>query len=136
MAFPASSPSLEAIRLQASGVIRNLALTAQSWVAILQSQSVDTNWVFALLDRMKGANDALNAISAQLGQANLPALDSWAKMVTPGYTGSYTADAGTVMTAIANVITWVITNFPATPDPANPTGPAFILGYTFNADGT
>lgn len=135
MALPASTPTLEGVRQQVDGTSLGLKSFAQSALAILQANTVDGNWIFRLLDTIKGANDNITAQGNLLGSTNYPALNAYIAAQKPGYLGVYTTDVSAVMSAASAAIAWVVANFPRNVNADGTTG-TFVLALTLNADGT
>jgi hypothetical protein len=93
---------------------------AQNANASLAAGSVDTNFVFRMLDQLNTIIVSLNAWKAVTG------LDTYA--TGQGYTGTMSADCLATVNAAQACINWVVTNFPASG--------GFLQGFTLNADGS
>src|SRR5258705_11186653 len=99
---------------------------AANWKAQAQNANVtlagtvNTDFIFRMLDQLGGAITALNQWKAISG------LDTYA--TGQGYIGTMSADCNTTITSAQNCITWVVTNFP------NSGG--FLQSHTLNADGS
>src|SRR5262249_24421075 len=93
---------------------------AQNALTSLQAGSVNSDFIFRLLDQTGGAISALTAWKAVSG------LDTYA--TGQGYLGTLTTDCNSSITAAQAVISWVVTNFPASG--------GFLQAYTLNADGS
>ena len=93
---------------------------AQQMLTYLQNNSVDTNWVFRLLDNLNSLISSVNTWTAVAG------LNAYATSM--GYSGTMSTDAAAIATAAQGCIGWVTSNFPASG--------GFLQGYTLNADGT
>lgn len=104
------------IRSNAAGV----KAQAQNALLSLQGGSVQTSFVFAMLDQLSGIIAALNTWKTTVG------LDNYA--TAQGYTGSLVSDCTACATAATNCITWVVTNFP--------TSGGFLQAESINADGS
>lgn len=109
----------------AFGLIRGNAAgwkaQGQNALATMQSGSINSDFVFRLLDQLGTVVSALTAWKATSG------LDTYA--IGQGYSGTLSSDCASTITAAQAVISWVTTNFPAD------TG-GFLQAYTLNADGT
>lgn len=100
---------------------------AASWKAQAQNAnislaagSVNSDFIFRMLDQLGGAIAALNLWKAVVG------LDAFA--TGQGYTGTMSADCTSSVTAAQACITWVSANFPA--------ASGFLQSHTLNADGS
>ncbi len=93
---------------------------AQNANASLAAGSVTSEFVFRILDSLKGLVDTLTLWKAVAG------LDSYA--TTAGYVGTMSTDCTATITAAQTCISWVVTNFP------NANG--FLQAETLNADGS
>lgn len=93
----------------------------QNALAALQAGSVNTDFIFRLLDQTASAITALTAWKATAG------LDTYA--TGQGYPTTLSTDCNSCITAAQSVISWVTTNFPADAQ-------GFLQGYTLNADGS
>jgi len=99
---------------------------AASWKAQAQNANVtlagtvNSDFIFRMLDQLGGAIAALNAWKAIAG------LDAYA--TGQGYTGTMSADCTSSVTAAQNCIAWVVANFP------NSAG--FLQSHILNADGS
>jgi hypothetical protein len=93
---------------------------AQNALLSLQGGSVQTGFIFSMLDQLSGIIAALNTWKLISG------LDSYA--TAQGYTGSLAADCGTCSTAATACISWVVQNFPASG--------GFLQAESINADGS
>lgn len=94
---------------------------AQNALTYIQGHSIDTNYVFSMLDTLRGIVAQINTMVAVSG------LNTYATSL--GYSGAMTTDANAVATAATNCISWVTTNFPKDAG-------GFIQDNTLNADGT
>lgn len=101
--------------------MRGWKLQAQSALAFTQANSIDTNYVFGMLDQLRSIISTINTMVAVSG------LNAYATGL--GYSGTMTTDANAVATAATNCISWVTTNFPKDAG-------SFLQAYTLNADGT
>lgn len=77
---------------------------AQNALAFIQANSIDTNYVFNLLDKLNGVITSINNMKVVAG------LDTYA--TNQGYTGTCSADATATANAAQACINWVVTNFP------------------------
>jgi len=99
---------------------------AAGWKAQAQNANislagtVNTDFIFRMLDQLGGAIAALNTWKAVVG------LDSFA--TGQGYSGTMSTDCASSVTAAQNCIAWVVTNFP------NSGG--FLQSHSLNADGS
>lgn len=105
--------------------IRNLGFsaksTAQNDLNFMVSNSINTDFVFTMLDQINSFNTAFTAWKATTG------LDAYATSL--GYTGSMVSDCGTCITQATAIVTWVVQNFPVEAD-------GFLKAYKLNADGS
>jgi hypothetical protein len=112
----------------ALGVVQNYAAQAKdratSAVAVMAASSVNTGFVFSLLDALNGLIANLNAVKATAG------LDSYATAQVPGYASTMSSDITATVNAAQACIDWVTANFPK--DSTN----IWLLGEQLNADGT
>lgn len=99
---------------------------AAGWKAQAQNANislagtVDSNFIFRMLDQLNGAIVALNTWKVVTG------LDAFA--TGQGYTGTISSDCTTTVNAAQACINWVVTNFPVSA--------TFLQAFTLNADGT
>lgn len=93
---------------------------AQNALASLQAGSVNSDFVFRLLDQTAGAITALTQWKAVSG------LDAHA--TGQGYPGTMTTDCNATISAAQAIISWVVTNFPASG--------GFLQSHALNADGS
>lgn len=108
---------------EAFAAIRSNAVgyKAQAQNALLTlAGTVNTDFIFRMLDQLSGAIAALNQWKATSG------LDAFA--TAQGYSGTMSTDCSTAVTAAQACISWVVTNFP------NSGG--FLQSHTLNADGS
>lgn len=126
MAFPSSNntTSLATVLSTLQALAGQTKSQAQNSLVLMQSQSVDTNFVFQLLDRLNWLITTLNTWK------NTAGLDVYAADNLPGYSGTLTTDITSVVNAAQACINWVVTNFPK--DSTN----TYILSETINSDGT
>lgn len=112
----------------ALGQVQNYASIAKdratSANSALAAGSVDTNFIFNLLDALSGLIANLNAVK------NTAGLDSYATAQVPGYSGTMSSDITAAISAAQSCIDWVTTNFPR--DNTN----TWALAFQINADGT
>ncbi len=97
---------------------------AQNALASLQAGSVNSDFVFRMLDQLAAAIIALTAWKAVSG------LDAYA--TGQGYTGTMSADCTATIAAAQACLTWVVTNFPVSSAPQS----GYLEAYTLNADGS
>jgi hypothetical protein len=97
---------------------------AQNALASLQAGSVNSDFVFRMLDQLNGAIVSLTLWKAVSG------LDAFA--TGQGYTGTMSVDCTAAITAAQACIAWVVTNFPVSSAPQS----GFLEAYTLNADGS
>jgi hypothetical protein len=112
----APSEAFTQIRLMAQGAKNG----AQGYLSTLQGGSVNTLWVFNLLDATSGFIAAVNTWKVVTG------LDTYA--TAQGYNGTLTSDVTACVAAAKACIDWVVANFP--------TSVGYIQGFTLNADGS
>src|SRR5882724_3076830 len=93
-----------------------------SAVAVMAAGSVDTIFIFSLLDALNGLISNLNLIK------NTAGLDAYATAQVPGYTGTMSSDITATINAAQACIDWVVANFPV--------NSGFLLGQSLNANGT
>lgn len=79
---------------------------ATAAVATMAAGSVDTAFVFNLLDALSGLIVNLNSVKALAG------LDGYATGNVPGYSGTMTTDITATVNAAQSSIDWVVANFP------------------------
>jgi hypothetical protein len=127
MALPAGGSQSQALGNVLS-VIQSSAggakAEAQSYLVSLQSGTVDTFFIFNMLDAARSFIATMNSLSAIAG------LNAYATANVPGYAGTLTADITASINAAQAVINWVITNFP------KDSTATWLLAYKLNADGT
>jgi len=95
---------------------------ATSAVALMTAGSVDTIFIFSLLDALNGLITNLNAVK------NTAGLDAYATAQVPGYAGTMSSDITATINAAQACIDWVVANFPASA--------GFLLGQSLNVNGT
>lgn len=108
---------------EAFAAIRNNAAgyKAQAQNALVSlAGTVNSDFVYRMLDQLGGAVAALNTWKAVAG------LDAYA--TAQGYSGTMSSDCATTVSAAQTCIAWVVTNFP------NSGG--FLQAYSLNADGS
>jgi hypothetical protein len=100
---------------------------AQGWKAQAQNAnltmaagSVNTNFIFQMLDQLRGCVAALTTWKAVSG------LDTYA--TAQGYVGTMSVDCTATINAANACIAWIVANFPASG--------GFLQAETLNADGT
>jgi hypothetical protein len=93
---------------------------AQNALATMQQGTVNTTFVFSMLDQLAGVIAAFTAWEATAG------LNTYA--TGQGYPTTMTTDCAAVITAAQATIAWVVTNFP--------TSGGFLQAYSLNANGT
>jgi hypothetical protein len=110
----------------ALGVVQNYAAQAKdratSAVAVMAASSVNTGFVFSLLDALNGLIANLNAVKATAG------LDSYATAQVPGYASTMSSDITATVNAAQACIDWVVANFPVSAP--------WLLALQLNADGS
>lgn len=119
MAFTTAMLASEAFALIRTNVPGYKA-QAQNALASMQGGSVDTNFVFRMLDQSGAIVTALDAWKAVAG------LDAYATSM--GYPTTMSTDCGAIASAATATINWVVANFPASG--------GFLLDNTLNADGS
>lgn len=126
MAFPSSNntTSLGVILTTLQALASQAKSQSQNTVATMQAQSVDTTYVFQVLDRLNWLIATLTAWQGTTG------LDAYASAELPGYNGTLTSDITAVINAAQACINWVVANFPK--DSTN----TYILAESINSDGT
>lgn len=123
MTIPASSAGLAATLAQILGTAGSAKGAATNALTALQTTSVDTEFVFQLLDRLRALITNFNTWAA------VPGLNAFATAQIPGYAGTLTTDMAATTSAATACINWVSSNFPTD------TG-GFIQAFTLNADGS
>ena len=123
MTFPASAGSVPNAFIQCVSSALGIKGYAQVALTTLQTQNVNTDWVFQFCDQMRFASANLVA------QGSIAGLNAYATANIPGYSGTFTTDGEAIVTAIANCIAWVAANFPKDSQ-------GFLQGYTLNGDGS
>jgi|SRR5882672_3228766 len=93
---------------------------AQNALATMQAGSINSDFVFRLLDQTAGAINALTIWKAVSG------LDTYA--TSQGYPTTLSTDCNSSISAAQAVIAWVVANFPASG--------GFLQSHTLNADGS
>lgn len=126
MAFPSSNniTSLHDVLSTLRALTGQTKSQAQSAVATMAAQNVDSNFVFQILDRLNWLITTLNAWK------NTEGLDAYATADLPTYAGTLTTDATVVIDSAQACINWAVNNFPK--DSTN----TYILAETLNSDGT
>lgn len=94
---------------------------AQNALAFIQANAINSDYVFGMLDQLRAIIISINNMNAVAG------LNAYATSL--GYSGTMTTDAGLVVTAATNCISWITTNFPKDAG-------GFIQAYTLAADGS
>ncbi|HEY2810552.1 MAG TPA: hypothetical protein VGJ00_04085 [Rhabdochlamydiaceae bacterium] len=122
--FPASTqPSLGAVLSQLQNYAAGIKQQAAAAVIVIQSNNINTAYVFSMLDQLSGVITNLNAYK------NVVGLNTYATANIPGYAGTLTSDITSVVNASQACIDWIISNFP------KDTG-GFIQAEKLNSDGT
>lgn len=104
------------------GNAQNIKAQAQNALASLQGGSVDSNFIFVMLDQLRNIISSLNSLKVIAG------LDAYA--TAQGYTGSLVSDCTNCANAASTCIAWIVANFP------KDSTLAFLLSHTLNADGS
>lgn len=110
----------------ASEAFATIRTNAAGWKAQAQNANislagtVNSDFVYRLLDQLAGAIAALNQWKAVAG------LDAYA--TGQGYSGTLSADCTSTVTAAQTCIAWVVANFPASG--------GFLQAYSLNTDGS
>lgn len=94
---------------------------AQNVLAFVQANSIDSLFVFSMLDQLRSIIVSINNMVAVAG------LNAFA--TGQGYSGTIVTDANAVASAAQNCIAWITANFPKDAG-------GFVQAYTLNADGT
>lgn len=94
---------------------------AQNALASMQTGSVNTDFIFKMLDQLNQVISSLAVWKVVSG------LDTYA--AGQGYSGTLSTDCTTTSNAAQTCINWTVTNFPADAQ-------GFLEGYTLNTDGT
>lgn len=94
---------------------------AQNSLLTVQTTSINSDFVFRLLDQLKGVIAAVAQWTAVSG------LGAYA--TAQGYSGDIVADANTISTAATNCGLWIINNFPKDAQ-------GFAQAVTINGDGS
>jgi carboxypeptidase C (cathepsin A) len=82
--------------------------------------TVNSDYIFQMLDQLGGASAALNTWKAVAG------LDAYA--TAQGYTGTMSTDCASSVTSAQACIAWVVANFPA--------ASGFLQSHVLNANGS
>jgi hypothetical protein len=125
MTLPASAttPSLGAILQNLQNVAYGAKSQAQNAVITMQTGSINTTFVFQMLDQLNGIIGLLNSVSGITG------LNTYATAQCPGYVGTLTTDITAVVNAAQAVINWTVANFPVDAQ-------GFLQAFKLNADGS
>jgi hypothetical protein len=127
MALPAGGTSGQAL-IAVLSTIQSAASAAkgaaQSYLVTLQGGTVDTTFIFGILDAARGFIATMNVYSG------ISTLNAFATSNVPGYAGTLTTDITASIAAAQAVINWIIANFP------KDTTATWLLAYKLNADGT
>lgn len=97
---------------------------ASGAVSLMAAGSVNTAYVFTILDSLNGLISNLNSVK------NTAGLDTYATTQMPNYAGTLTTDINATIAAAQACVDWVVTNFPK-----DTTG-TWLLGYSLNSDGS
>lgn len=126
MAFPSATnnATLGAVLAQVQAYAAGIKSSASAAVAVLAANSVNTAYVFLMLDQLSGVIGNLNTYK------NVVGLNAYATANIPGYAGTLTTDIAAIITAAQACIDWIVANFPK--DGTN----TYILAYILNANGT
>jgi hypothetical protein len=127
MALPAGGTSGQALSVVLSTLQSSASAAkgaAQSYLATLQGGTVDTAFIFNILDAARGFIATMNVYSGVTG------LNAYATSTVSGYAGTLTTDITASIAAAQAVINWVIANFP------KDSTVTWLLAYKLNADGT
>jgi hypothetical protein len=110
----------------ALNVVQNYAAQtkdrATNAIAAMAGSSVDSYFVFSLLDQLAGLIANLNTVK------NIVGLNSYATSEVPGYSGTMTSDITATINAAQACIDWVVANFPVSAP--------WLLALQLNADGS
>ena len=123
MSLPSSTTTLGGTLQSVLGVAGSAKGAAANALSALQTISVDSNFVFQMLDQLRNLISQLNTWAAVSG------INAFATAQIPGYAGTLTTDITATVTAATACITWVSANFPVD------TG-GFIQAFKLNADGS
>jgi hypothetical protein len=124
MPFPANSEvSLSATLQNLQNVAIGAKAQAQNAVTTMQGGSVNTTFVFQMLDQINALIGLLNA------DISIAGLNSYATAQCPGYAGTLTTDITAVINSAQAVINWVVSNFPVDSQ-------GFLQAFKLNADGS
>lgn len=93
-------------------------------VTTMAAGSVDTGFIFSLLDALSGLIVNLNSVKTLVG------LDSYATGNVPGYSGTMTADIAATVNAAQASIDWVVANFP------KDNTATWLLAFSLGANGS
>jgi hypothetical protein len=124
MTFPASTlPSLGTVLQNLQNVTAGVKAQAGNALVSLQSGSVDSLFIFQVLDQVKSL---VTYLTQEQGVAGL---NAYATAQCTGYAGTLTADITTTVNAAQAITSWIVANFPTD------TG-GFIQAFKLNADGS
>jgi len=124
MAIPASSQTpLSMVVFEILALCQQTKAAAQNSLTFMQSNNIDSNYAFSIIDAINNCTTALNSWATTQG------LNAFASQELPGYSGTLTTDITTAVNAARAIVNWIVANFPK--DTGN-----FIQAFSFNADGT
>jgi hypothetical protein len=126
MALPsATSAALNQALNQIMATSSDIKVNGANAVSTLAAGSVDTNYVFMLLDRLRQTIVTLNQVKGVAG------LNAYATAQLPGYAGAMVADINATIAACQACIDWVVGIFPK-----DASVPPWLLAESLNADGS
>lgn len=124
MTFPASTlPSLAAVLQNLQNVTASVKAQAQNAIVTLQAVSVDTPFIFQMLDQLRSLITYLNQVQGTAG------LNAYATAQCPGYAGTLTTDITATVNSAQACIDWIVANFPKDAG-------GFAQAFKINADGS
>lgn len=124
MAFPASTASLATVLFEMQSLANSMKAQAQNALTFAATNNIDSNFVFAFMDRFYALGSALNTWKAT------PGLNTFATSgALPGYAGNLVNDTDAIINAGLGVISWVVGAFPKDAQ-------GFAQAYTLQADGS
>lgn len=121
MSFP-STPALSTVIERLQNSTSSVKAQAQNALTTLQGGTVDTLFIYAVLDQLSGLIAQLNSLSGTTG------LNAYATANLPGYAGTMTNDITAIVIAAQAVINWIVAYFPASS--------GWLQAEKLNADGS
>jgi len=122
MTLPASSTSLDVALSQIQNLANSVKQHGNGAIAIMQANSVNTAFIFNVVNQLNSLITSLNSLSGTAG------LNAYATAQLPGYAGTLTTDITATVNAATACVSWISTNFP------NSNG--WLNAEKLNADGS